>query len=368
MAVVFLLASIFLLWQKYGGLWLANRPAKENITNLIENVSQTPRPGENTTQLPLKIPDGYSISIYAKDLINPRDLIQDPNGNILVSITSSGKVISIINGNSETVVSNLNNPHGLAFNGNKLYIAETNSVSIYDYDLVTHKTTNKKKIIDLPSGGGHFTRSLLIKENKLYVSTGSSCNVCIETDPKRASIWYSNLDGSDLKPFATGLRNSVFMTLNPKTNEIWATNMGRDFLGDNLPPETVNIIRQEANYGWPFCYGNKITDNETNSNGSKFDCSKMSSPELSFQAHSAPLGLAFLGNDLLVAYHGSWNRSAPTGYKVVRFHNGKEEDFITGWLQPDGNVLGRPVDILVRGEGIYISDDKAGVIYLLKKV
>ena len=189
----------------------------------------------------------------------------------------------------------------------------------------------------------------------------------MESDTRRAAIWWANLDGSDFKPYATGLRNSVFMTLNPTTNEIWATEMGRDFLGDDIPPDEVNIIREGKFYGWPFCWGDGNTDKDVNKGGTKFDCAKSVNPQIKLQAHSAPLGLAFLGSDLLVSYHGSWNRSAPTGYKVVRFRNGVQEDFITGWIKGK-EVLGRPVDILVKGNEIYISDDKAGLVYRLKPI
>ncbi len=336
----------------------------ENIADIIQS---TKSPGQNQTDLPLKIPDGYSLSVFARDLGNPRDLISDANGNILVSVTSQGKVLALLGDSTDVVASALDRPHGLAFSDGKLYIAETNQVAVYDYDATTHKASNKRKIVDLPGGGRHFTRSLLIRGNKLYVSIGSSCDTCVESDPRRASIWVANLDGSDFKPFATGLRNSVFLTLNLSTNDIWATEMGRDFLGDNIPPDEVNIIKEGQFYGWPYCWGDGNPDKDINRGGANFDCLKSVNPALKLQAHSAPLGLAFLNGDLLVAYHGSWNRSVPTGYKVVRFRNGKEEDFITGWLK-EGEVLGRPADILVKGSEIYISDDKAGVIYLLRPI
>ena len=162
------------------------------------------------------------------------------------------------------------------------------------------------------------------------------------------------------------------MTLKQKTGEVWVTEMGRDLLGDDIPPDEIDIVKEGNDYGWPYCYGDKIPDPQINKANSKKDCTQTQSPEIEIQAHSAPLGLAFYKGDLLVSYHGSWNRSVPTGYKVVRFKNGQQENFITGWLDGD-KVLGRPADILVRDENttlrsdsesaIYISDDKAGVIY-----
>ena len=368
--VIFLLLFLglgYFAWKNYWGIWKANAPAKESIADLIQTALQTPKPGENKTDFPLKIPDGYSISIFAKDLENPRDLILDPSGVVIVSIPNQGRVVALFNGEVEEVVAGLNKPHGLAFSGNKLYVAETNQVSVYDYDTRIYKAINKKKIIDLPFGGRHITRSLLIKEGKIYVSIGSSCDTCVESDKRRGAIWFANLDGSDFKPYARGLRNSVFMTLSPATNEIWATEMGRDFLGDDTPPDEVNIIREGKFYGWPFCWGDGSPDRDENKNGTKFDCAGSVNPQIKLQAHSAPLGLAFLDNDLLVSYHGSWNRSIPTGYKVVRFRNGVQEDFISGFTR-GSEVLGRPVDILLKGSDIYISDDKAGVVYLLKAI
>lgn len=369
LVVIALLAGGVYFWNRYKGVYYANKPAAENIVSLIEKAANvTPKPGENKTSLPLTIPDGYSLSLYAEGLGNPRDMELDSTGIVLVSLTSQGKVVALAGSEKITVADGLNRPHGLAFAGSKLYVAETSGVVTFDYDASTRKASNKKKIVDLPSGGGHFTRSIAIKGGKLYVSTGSSCNVCIESDKRRAAIWQSNLDGGDFRPFATGLRNSVFMTFHPGTGEMWATEMGRDNLGDDNPPDEVNIVREGQFYGWPYCWGDGSKDKDTNGGGSKYDCSKSTNPAFKLQAHSAPLGLAFLDKDLLIAYHGSWNRSVPTGYKVVRVRNGNIEDFVSGWLRPDGSVLGRPADVLVKGREIYISDDKAGAVYLLKPI
>lgn len=233
--------------------------------------------------------------------------------------------------------------------------------------------------MDLPAGGNHFSRSIGFgPDGKLYVSIGSSCNVCIEKDPRRAKIYVSNPDGTDVRQFASGLRNSVFFTWHPKTREMWATDMGRDLLGDNIPPEEVNILRDGGFYGWPYCYGANVNDRSFDSSDTaQKKCAESIPPHITFQAHSAPLGLTFIPDswpkayrgDVLVSYHGSWNRSEPTGYKIVRFdldsafQNTQESDFLTGFLQ-GGGAIGRPVDVLFDAKGIlYISDDKSGVIY-----
>ena len=228
------------------------------------------------------------------------------------------------------------------------------------------------------------------------MSVGSSCDVCEENTWKRAAILESDPEGSYTAEFAGGLRNSVFFTFHPVTKEIWATEMGRDNLGDNLPPDEINIVRVAGpeqkfgarRYGWPFCYGNKVQDKKFNPDKWERidvtnDCSQTESPVIEIPAHSAPLGLAFIpsnkgwpkewAGDLLVAFHGSWNSSVPVGYKVVRYDldvNGNvlskdPVDFITGWLSADKkNVYGRPVDLKFGPDGaLYVSDDATGVIY-----
>ncbi len=210
------------------------------------------------------------------------------------------------------------------------------------------------------------------------IAVGSDCDVCVEKDWRYAKILVAEPDGSSLKTFAAGLRNSVFLTSHPVTGHIWATEMGRDYLGDDLPPDEINLILEGQDYGWPYCYGKRVHDDKFDPEGEKRDFCKETVPSyIDIPAHSAPLGLAFFPEEwpkefryhLLVALHGSWNRSTPTGYKVVRYKLDEagnvlgEEDFITGWLTPHG-ALGRPVDILITDDGvIFISDDKAGVIY-----
>ncbi|MBI4119249.1 MAG: PQQ-dependent sugar dehydrogenase [Parcubacteria group bacterium] len=379
-------AAIF-YWKNLRGSAPAVKSPPEDISEVI-----------NTTAMPLKLPAGFSISIFAKNLQNPRVMTYDPLGNIIVSVPSAGKVVALPDKNNDgiadeaiTVAEGLNRPHGLATrcptgnkNDCKLYIAEPNQVGMYDYDTKNLRAVNKRKIIDLPDGGNHFTRTIMFgSDGKLYIAVGSSCNVCEENDWRRAKILVANWDGSDLKVFASGLRNSVFMAPHPATGKIWATEMGRDFLGDDMPPDEINIIEEGRNYGWPICYGKNMHDSDFDKKTYiRNPCMEpFETPSyIDIPAHSAPLGLAFFPeegwpeeyrNNLLVAYHGSWNRSVPTGYKIVRYKLDPQgnylgqEDFVTGWLTAEG-TLGRPVDILIQPGGIiYVSDDKAGVIYRL---
>ena len=340
----------------------------------------------------MKLPPGFVVSIFAKNLPGARVLALDPGGTLLVSLTSQGKVVALPDKNDDgvaeaavTVLDGLNKPHGLAFGpGEKprLYVAETERVAAFDYDPERLKATSEQKIADLPPGGRHFTRSLLFlpgtRDRRLLISVGSSCDACEEKDWRYAKILAVDPDGGDLETFASGLRNSVFMAVHPRSKHVWATEMGRDFLGDNLPPDEINIILEGRHYGWPYCYGKRLHDDKTNPAGEPQDFCKDTIPSfIDLPAHFAPLGLAFFPaewpqefrHDLLVAFHGSWNRTEPTGYKVVRYKLDAAgnfidvEDFITGWLTPQG-ALGRPVDILITPEAvIYISDDKAGVVY-----
>ncbi|HLG25197.1 MAG TPA: PQQ-dependent sugar dehydrogenase, partial [Candidatus Gracilibacteria bacterium] len=319
-------------------------------------------------------------------------------GNLLVSSTSSGKIYALPDKDGDgkadetiTVLEGLNSPHGLALKCPDpaetcgLYVAEADKVTLYEYSPGSYTAASARKIVDLDSGGRHHTVTLLYGppgyDDKLIIASGSSCDVCHEEDWRRAKILMANGDGSDLKEFAKGLRNAVFLAIHPVTGKIWVTEMGRDNLGDDLPPDEINIIEEGKNYGWPNCYGKNIHDTDFDKNTYiRNPCTEPFETEsyIDIPAHSAPLGLAFIPEEgwpeeywhnLLVAYHGSWNRSTPTGYKIVRFKLDPQgnfigvEDFISGWLTKNG-ALGRPVDILTQPGGtIYISDDKAGVIY-----
>ena len=372
-------------WQNLRGVAPASQPPPEDIARLINRGVQ------NATEFPLQLPDDLAISIFAEDVPGARVMAFDPNGVMLVSLTGSGQVVALPDDDHDgvaneqvTVASGLQQPHGLAFHCGagercRLYIAEAGQVVVYDYDAQNLKAQNGQKIIDLPVGGRHFTRTLLIHNDQLLISVGSSCNVCNEADWRRSSVLVSSLDGSNLRTFSSGLRNAVFMAEQPSTGDVWITEMGRDLLGDNLPPDEINVLRDGGNFGWPVCYGQNVHDTNFDKNVYIRDpCSDRIPARLDLQAHSAPLGLAFFHDDwpapyrgsLLVAYHGSWNRSVPTGYKVVRYQpdqaagKSNPQDFISGWLNDKNQALGRPVDIKILPGGVmYISDDKAGVIY-----
>ncbi|MFH1078148.1 MAG: PQQ-dependent sugar dehydrogenase [Patescibacteria group bacterium] len=370
--------------QNLQGIGPAVLPSSNDIVKLID---------ANT--MPLAVPEGFSVGIFAKDLGGPRVLVEDPNGILIASVPSRGQIVALPDRNGDgkadeiiILADGMHSAHGLAFrclDGTcRLYVAEEDMLSYYDYDAANVKFSGRTDLVALPSGGVHVTRSLLYlpKEDKLLVAIGSTCNVCNEQDSSRAAISVIGPDGGTLEPYAKGLRNSVFQTIQPSTGKVWGTEMGRDLLGDDLPPDEINVIEQGRNYGWPICYGDNVHDTVFDTNTyfrnpclAPFETSS----RINIPAHSAPLGLAFVTGDgwpteyadnLFVAYHGSLNRSVPTGYKIVRYQLDADgslvdvKDFVTGWLQPDDTALGRPTGLLVKPDGqLLIADDKAGVIY-----
>ena len=341
--------------------------------------------------LDLNLPTDVNINVFASDVPRARHMAFDDQGVLFLSQAKAGKVVALPdidkNGKADKtvlVLENRNAPHGLVFiqldDGYYLYIAEETQVIRLKRLGKPFEFGKPETIINNIPGGGHYTRTIKIKNNKLYLSVGSSCNVCIEDNPLRAAISRFNLDGSGGEVFAEGLRNSVGIEFSPYSGDLWGVNNGRDMLGDHHPKEELNIIRQGKHYGWPYCYESQIFDEDFSR---KFDCSKTEPPAHMFTAHMAPLGLAFYqkGNlpakydhSVFIAFHGSWNRSVPAGYKVVRLKldaSGNilgQEDFITGWLTESGAPDGRPVDIEQSPEGdLYLSDDYLGVVYRITK-
>lgn len=344
----------------------------------------------------IRLPPGFKIDVFADNLDGSAVSYPGPNPGprmmllmnhtLYVSIPNRGKIaaIPVMNNNMKTdravtFIDSLNMPHGIDFYDGWFYIAEEDRiirVKDADNDLRADNGTLEVLINDLPTGG-HFTRTLKVYNGSLYISIGSSCNVCYEKDERRAAIIRCNLNGTGCRVFARGLRNAVGFVFHPVSGKMYATENGRDWLGENLPPDEINLVEDGNNYGWPVCYGKNVHDTDFDKNVYiRNPCLEpFEMPSLvDLQAHSAPLGLAFYyGNsfpqeyrgDMFVAYHGSWNRVEPTGYKIVSIDMDTlaVKDFATGWLQ-GANVRGRPVDIIVADDGsLLVSDDNAGKIY-----
>jgi glucose/arabinose dehydrogenase len=339
---------------------------------------QTPPDGMVAQQVAghtLFLRPGFKITVFAS-ADGVRNLVLGPGGAVYAALQGPGRVIRIAHADGDTVAgatadvaTGLNGPFGIAFRGDTMYVGEQTKVTRFAPGSASGQTI----VSGLPSGG-HSTRTVVFgPDGLMYVAVGSSCNICDESDKRRAAVTRFNADGSGEHLFSTGLRNSVGLAFNPSTGELWATNNDRDNLGDDLPPEHLNILKDGKFYGWPNCY----LPGKQNPEYASADCSTVEPPAITFQAHSAPLGITFYSGsafpgykgDAFLTYHGSWNRSIPTGAKVVhvKVQNGKPvsiEDFVTGWLLPDGSKWGRPVAVLALRDGsLLISDDQGGRIW-----
>ena len=339
----------------------------------------------------LSAPTGFKVDYFAKNLGGVRFMAVAPDGAVYASQPGKGRVVRLPDANHDgvadsviVVVSGLNQPHGLAFHKGALYVANTDGVVRVALGPDGVATGAPVYVNHYAGGGGHWTRTIVFgADSAMYVSVGSSCNLCVEKSSDRAAVLRFNEDGSGKRVFASGLRNAVGLAVNPQTGALWAAQNERDDLRpshENLPPEEINILQDGGDYGWPYCYGNRVPNPEYNDSAR---CARTIPPALELQAHSAPLGVTFLDRatmfpsdyrgDLLVAYHGSWNRDTPTGAKVVRVHvvGGtpvSAEDFVTGWQQPDGSRWGRPVDVVVAADGsVLVSDDASGSIYRVSR-
>mgnify|MGYP001274338699 CR=1 FL=1 len=333
----------------------------------------------------LQVPPGFEVSIFVEGLSGVRMLDLGPDDRLYATLSSAGEVVRFdlnTNGTAhddpELVVSGLSQPYGLAFRDGDLYIGETHQVIRLRGPDFTQETI---VVPGLPTGG-HWTREIEFgPDGLLYVSVGSSCNICEESDARRAAVVRYTADGSGEEIVGVGLRNAAGLAFHPETGELWASQNERDLLGDDVPAEELNILSLGGaveNFGWPYCYEAGVPNPEYSDPGR---CVGTVAPALQMQAHSAPLGMVFYDGDqfpaeyqgdLFMAFHGSWNRSEPTGYKVVRVRveNGQPvsyEDFAAGWLTGGGDVLGRPVAVAVGPDGsLYVSDDGAGRIWQVR--
>lgn len=337
----------------------------------------------------LQVPEGFTLELYASDLPKARFLRFTPAGDLLVSRPHNGDIVLLrrdADGDGrpdgrETLLSGLQRPLGMDISGDWLYIAESDHIGRVQFDSATGKLGGAYQPVveGLTDNGNHWSKTLRIgPDGKLYLAQGSTCNVCVEEDTRRATMMRFNPDGSGGEIIATGLRNSVGFDWAPWSGELYATDNGRDMLGDDFPPCELNRIEPGRFYGWPYFNGDNVPDPDMGADplGAQ---RQPTAPAHAFRAHNAPLGMTFLNADTLpdrfqrsalVALHGSWNRGTPDGYKVVSLHwtgQGIEErDFLTGFNQ-HGEISGRPTDVIQGPDGaIYVSDDYAGALYRIR--
>jgi len=390
------------------GDWTSDAPGvRRKIT-----VDDLPPPGSNIlainpphvirrpTGAQLQVPPGFKIDMFARGFRDPRFLLTAPNGDIFVAESGVNQIKIIRGVRVESIQlfadAGLNKPFGLAFyppgsDPQFLYVANTDRVIRFPYrngDLKARGPAEKLSA-RLSGGagflrsGGHWTRDLVFSPDgkKMYVSIGSRSNDADDaSEANRARIFEFNPDGANQKVYAWGIRNAVGIAFRPGIHELWMSTNERDELGEDLPPDYISSVRPGGFYGWPWFYlGNHF---DPRHKGKHLDlAAKVIAPDVLVQAHSASLNLCFYNGDqfpaeykgdIFAAFHGSWNRTKRTGYKIVRVpfdhSTGKElgeyEDFVTGFVTPKGDVWGRPVGITIAKDGsLLFSEDGNGTIW-----
>jgi len=345
-------------------------------------------PFSRSEDLPLdkiKLPPGFAIELLAR-VPNAREMALGTRGTLFVGSADAGKVYAVMAKPSgpatvTTIANGLNRPVGVAFRDGALYVSAVSRILRFD-DIESRLDNPPRPVVvsdRFPTDAHHGWKFIAFgPDGKLYVPVGAPCNVC-EPDPDRyAIIARMNPDGSGFEVYARGLRNSVGFDWDPRTREFWFTNNGRDWLGDDSPPDTLNHAPKPGlNFGFPYCHSGSVADPDF---GKKHSCSEFAMPAQKLGPHVASLGMRFYNgtqfpaayrSQVFIAEHGSWNRSKKIGYRVtvVRVESNRGvayEPFATGWLQGE-TAWGRPADILVMPDGsLLVSDDLAGAIYRIR--
>jgi Raf kinase inhibitor-like YbhB/YbcL family protein len=364
---------------------------KYSNTQIIGHVLE-PKKVEATDERvrALKVPDGFKVSVFARETVNPRILAVGPKGQVYASRRNVGDIIMLrdTNGDGQAdetkVVVNRPNAHGLAVHEGKLYFTTIKDVYVADIKDDGTLEEPKRIISDLPDAGQHPNRTIGFgPDGMLYISVGSTCNACDEPNPENATMLRAKPDGTQRTIFASGLRNTIGFDWS-RDGQLWGMDHGIDWLGDNDQAEELNLIAEGKKYGWPFIYADSKFNPQDNPPGeiTLEQWAKTSEePALLYTAHAAPMQMAFYKGDMFpedyrgdafVAMRGSWNRKPPSGYEVVRirFENGKLagiEPFVTGFLSGSGEQfeqMGRLVGLAVAPDGaLLFGDDENGVIY-----
>lgn len=383
------IAALLVVLALVPTILIANGTISRSSLPMILNV-MAGTGGDNadahTVKKGFQVPAGFQVQLYASDLPGARFMRPTAAGDLLLSRPHRGDILLLRADRNndgqpdaiETLLDGLKRPLGLDVDDDFLYIAESHQVIRVRFDSDTGTLLGAPEVIvaGLTDNGNHWSKTLRIgPDDKLYLAQGSTCNVCEEDDARRATMMRLNRDGTEGSIIATGLRNSVGFDWSPLDGGLYATDNGRDMLGDDFPPCELNRIVEGQFYGWPYYNGDNIPDPDMGSDPLAKERAPKP-PVFGFRAHNAPLGIHFLRGDTLpkdyagsalVALHGSWNRSSPDGYKVISLHwgaNGVEaRDFLTGLLEDD-RVIGRPVGVTQGIDGaIYVSDDYANAIY-----
>ncbi len=364
---------------------LRSKPCLCRVAVLLLGSCPVGTEGLNLEQI--RVPPGFRIEVYANDVPNARSMALSPNGTLFVATRSAGKVYAIRDDNADhradrviTVAEGLRMPNGVAFRDGALYVAEVSRILRYDGIESRLEAPPEPRVIydNYPKDRSHGWKFIRFgPDGRLYVPVGAPCNVCdrSQVDERYASITRMNADGSGLEVFASGVRNTVGFDWHPETGELWFTENGRDWLGDDLPPDELNRAPEKGlHFGYPYRHGRNIPDPKFGKGRSAED---FVPPVVELGPHVAALGMRFYTgrlfppayrNQIFIAEHGSWNRTRKIGYRLTLVRlNGNEavsyETFAEGWKLGE-RVWGRPVDVLVMPDGaLLVSDDYSGTIY-----
>ena len=346
-------------------------------------------------ELPLdriQLPAGFHIAVYAHPVKDARSLALGPKGIVFVGTRGAGNVYALVGNRVVTIAHGLESPNGVAFRDGALFVAERSRILRYD-GIADHLDHPPKPVVvrdDYPHKSDHGWKFIAFgPDGWLYVPVGAPCNICQPSDPIFATITRLSPDGKQREIFARGIRNTVGFDWHPDTHVLWFTENGRDGLGDDRPPDELNRAPKPGmDFGFPYCHGRDIADPKY---GRERPCSASTPPVAELDAHVAALGMRFYGGqmfpeeyrgDIFIAEHGSWNRTIPIGYRIVRIkldgdRVAKRETFAQGWLPPNPKpenpghawgkrpqAWGRPVDVLVMPDGaLLVSDDLADAVY-----
>jgi glucose/arabinose dehydrogenase len=410
-------AGVLVIIALISGIWSARAASDPQVYLPVIAHGVALPPADEAAQR-ISVPAGFAIRSFAQGLNSPRFMVVGPDGSLYVALFGAGQIARLPDKNDDgladrvqIVASGLNLPHNMEFHNGSLYVAENDKIERLSNQDANGVFQSRALVTDnIPGAGGHASRTLHFgPDGKLYVSAGSSCNICVESDPRRAAILRFNADGSipsdnpfanDPNPlkrpvWATGMRNPVDFLFTP-SGALWADQNGSDGLGDNKPPEeVVNVVQKGGWYGWPYCYTDKLGLNQPAqpevpdtrmTPPAGVTCAQAIPALLTDLAHSAPLGMTLSStvnfppdykNDLFIAYHGSWNTNDPANFrdcKVERVvvQNGvpvSTETFANGWRAPgalcgSSSTWGRPAGVTFGADGgLYISDDAGGRIY-----
>ncbi len=331
----------------------------------------------------IKLPPGFEISVFSDNLPNARAMALGDKGTLFVGSMRAGKVYAVRSRDGKAldtlvVASGLNMPVGVAFRDGALYVSAVDRILRLDKieDHLEHPPAPQLVTDRFPADTHHGWKFIGFgPDGLLYVPVGAPCNICDPDANRYANIMRMRADGSGLEVYARGVRNSVGFDWHPETHELWFTDNGRDWLGDDQPDCELNHApRKDMHFGFPFCHAGDVADPEF---GQSRACTEFTPPAVKLGAHVAPLGMRFYAgnmfpaaykNNIFIAEHGSWNRSRKTGYRVIRVvaapgGASRQEVFAEGWLQGQ-SAWGRPADVMVMPDGaLLVSDDQAGVVY-----